>query len=67
MSGKVLVMRAAWGWGKGVSLTAKKRREAKGREVAGFKGSPLDGRLRLLLPSFLLSPGTGRSRQPERR
>ena len=40
MSGKVLVMRAAWGWGKGVSLIAKKRREAKGREVAGFEGSP---------------------------
>ena len=40
MSGKVLVMRAAWGWGKGVSLIAKKRREARGREVAGFEGSP---------------------------
>ena len=40
MSGKVLVMRAAWGSGKGVSLMAKKRREAKGREVAGFTGSP---------------------------
>ena len=39
MSGKVLVMRAARGWGKGVSLTAKKRREAKGREVAVFEGS----------------------------
>ena len=41
MSGKVLVMRAAWGWGKGVSLTAKKRGEAKGREVAGFESSPV--------------------------
>ena len=40
MSGKVLVMRAAWGWGEGVSLIAKKRREAKGREVAVFEGSP---------------------------
>ena len=40
MSGKVLVMRAARGWGKGVSRMAKKRREVKGREVAGFVGSP---------------------------
>ena len=40
ISGKVLVMQAARGWGKGVSLMAKKRREAKGREVAGFEGSP---------------------------
>ena len=40
MSGKVLVMRAARRWGEGVSLMAKKRREAKGREVAGFEGSP---------------------------
>ena len=40
MSGKVLVMRAEWGWGKGVSLMAKKRREAKGRVVVGFVGSP---------------------------
>ena len=40
MSGKVLVKRAARAWGIGVSLMAKKRREAKGREVAGFDGSP---------------------------
>ena len=40
MSGKVLVMRAAWGWDKGVSLIAMKRREANGREVAGLEGSP---------------------------
>ena len=40
MSGKLLVMRAARTGGMGVSLMAKKRREAKGREVAGFEGSP---------------------------
>ena len=40
MSGKILVMRAARAWGIGVSLMAKKRREAKGREVAGLEGSP---------------------------
>ena len=40
MSGKILVMETARGWGRGVSLMAKKRREAKGREVAGFENSP---------------------------
>ena len=37
MSGKVLVMRAARGWGRGVSLMAKKRREARGRKEGAFE------------------------------
>ena len=41
ISGKVLVMQAARAWGEGVSRTAKKRQEAKGRECAGFEDSPV--------------------------
>ena len=41
MAGKVLVMRAARGWGERGSLMAKKRREVKGREVAVFEGLPI--------------------------
>ena len=68
MSGKVLVMRTARGWGKGVSLIAKKQREVKGREDAAFEGSPTGLATSVAVafsPFFPL--GTGRSRQPGHR
>ena len=40
MSLKVLEVRAARVWDNGVSLTAKKRRKARGREEAVFQCSP---------------------------
>ena len=59
-SGKVLVMRAAWGWGKGVSLMAKKRREANGREEAAFEGTPTGSANSVALALFPYFPLGGR-------
>ena len=59
MSGKVLVMRAARAWGMGVSLMAKKRREAKGSEVAGFQGSPTGLAISVTVAYFPLYPLEG--------
>ena len=60
VSGKVLVMRAARGWGKGVSLIAKKRLEAKGREEAGFEGSPTGLATSVAVAFFPFFPLEGR-------
>ena len=60
MSGKVLVMRATRAWGVGVSLMAKKRREAKGREVAVFEGSPTVLAHSVAVAFFLFFPLGGR-------
>ena len=65
ISGKVLVMRAARAWGMAVALIAEKRREAKGREVGGFEGSPTGSATSVELPFVFFSRwGAGRCRQP---
>ena len=63
MSGKVLVIRAARGCGRGVSLIAKKRREAKGREVAGFEDSPAGWATSVAVALLAFFPLVGR-REP---
>ena len=60
MSGKVLVMRAARAWCMGVSLMVKKRREAKGREVAGFEGSSTGLATSVAVAFFPFFPSGGR-------
>ena len=60
MSGKVLVMRAAKGWGRGVSLMVKKQREAKGREEAAFEGSPTELPTSVAVAFFPFFPLGGR-------
>ena len=60
MSGKVLVMRAARAWGMGVSLIAKKPQEGKGKEVAGFEGSPTGLATSVAVAFFLFFPLGGR-------